>query len=107
MAYVMSYVWKILDVYSDGGTITSVKYFCSLTNGKDTIETEGYWGFPNGEAEIPFAEVTEEMIVGWIVESSTVNDENIIKSRLEQQLLSLKNKPVPAPWLPQVFTPEL
>jgi len=103
----MTYTWKILDIYADAGKITSVKYACSLSNGKDTIDTEGYWGFPDGEVKVPFEEVTEEMIVDWIVESSTVNDQNIIKSRLEEQLLSLKNKPVPAPWLPQVFTPEL
>lgn len=103
----MTYVWKILDVYADSGAITSAKYFCSVSDGKNTVETEGYWNFPEAKAVIPFGEVTEEMIVKWIEDGATVDGKNIIKSRLEEQLQSIAAKPVPAPWLPQTFTPEI
>lgn len=103
----MNYVWKILDVYADQGAITSAKYFCSVSDGKNTVETEGYWSFPEAKAVIPFEEVTEEMIAKWIEDGSTENGKSIIKSRLEEQLKSISAKPVPAPWLPQTFTPEL
>jgi len=102
----MIYVWKILDVYADGEAITSAKYFCSATEGDDTVATEGYWSFPEA-GTVPFAEVTEEMIAGWIEDSAVVDGKNVIKSRLAEQLETLSKKPVPAPWLPQTFTPDL
>ena len=103
----MKFVWKILEIYADSQkAITSAKYFCSVDDGENTVETEGYWHFPEPGA-IPFDEVTEEMIAGWIEDSSVVDGKNVIKSRLEEQLKSLSNKPVPAPWMPQVFTPTL
>jgi len=103
----MNFVWKILEIYADSKkAITSAKYFCSVDDGENIVETEGYWHFPEPGA-IPFDEVTEEMIAGWIEDSSVVDGKNVIKSRLEEQLKSLSNKPVPAPWMPQVFTPTL
>ena len=102
----MNYVWKILDVYANGEAITSAKYFCSVTQGDNTVETEGYWSFQEA-GDVPFEEVTEEMIAGWIEESAIVDGKNVIKSRLAEQLETLSKKPVPAPWLPQTFTPDL
>ena len=102
----MNYVWKILEVYADQGLITSAKYFCSVSNGDNTVETEGYWAFPEA-GTVPFEEVTEEMIAKWIEESAVVDGKNVIKSRLAEQLETLSKKPVPAPWLPQTFTPDL
>jgi hypothetical protein len=102
----MIYVWKILDVYADDGAITSAKYFCSATEGDDTVETEGYWSFPE-TGIVPFEDVTEEMIAKWIEDSAVVDGKNVIKSRLAEQLQTLSKKPVPAPWLPQTFTPDL
>jgi len=102
----MNYVWKILEIYADDGLITSVKYLCSVNDGDNIVETEGYWSFPEA-GTVPFAEVTEEMIAKWIEDSSMVDGKNVIKSRLVEQLESLSKKPVPAPWLPQVFVPEL
>jgi len=102
----MNYVWKILDIYADGEAITSAKYFCAATEGDNTVETEGYWSFPEA-GDVPFAEVTEEMIAKWIEDSAVVDGKNVIKSRLAEQLETLSKKPVPAPWLPQTFTPDL
>jgi hypothetical protein len=102
----MIYIWKILNVYADGGLITSAKYFCSVTQDNNTVETEGYWSFQEA-GNVPFEQVTEEMIVKWIEDSATVDGKNVIKSRLAEQLETLSKKPVPAPWLPQTFTPDL
>jgi hypothetical protein len=102
----MMFTWKILEVFADGEAITSVKYLCSVKDGDNIVETEGYWNFPEA-GTVPFAEVTEEIIAQWIEDSSMVDGKNVIKSRLVEQLESLSKKPVPAPWLPQVFTPEL
>lgn len=103
----MIFNWKILEIYADGEAITSAKYLCSVQDGDNTVETEGYWSFPEAKAVIPFSEVTEEMIAKWIEDSSIVDGKNIIKLRLQEQLESLSKKPVPAPWMPQVFTPNI
>jgi hypothetical protein len=103
----MGFAWKILEVYADGEIITSVKYFCSGTDGENTVETEGYWTFKQPELVTPFADVTEDMIAKWVEDDSIFYGENIIKSRIVEQLKSLSKKPVPAPWLPQTFTPDL
>lgn len=103
----MIFNWKILEIYADNkNVITSAKYFCSVTDGENTVETEGYWYFPDAEAKTEFAQVTEEMIVGWIEEASIKDGKSVIKSRLEEQL-NMQHKPVPAPWMPQVFTPNI
>lgn len=103
----MNYIWKILEIYADDGLITSAKYLCSVVDGEKTVDTEGYWTFQEPQLIVPFDQVTEEMIVQWIEDSSVVDGKNIIKSRLVEQLESLQKQPVPAPWMPQVFTPNL
>lgn len=103
----MSFTWKILEIYADDGLITSAKYLCSVTDGDKTVDTEGYWTFQDPMMVTPFEEVTEEMIAKWIEDSAVVYGKNVIKSRLLEQLETLSKKPVPAPWMPQTFTPDL
>ena len=103
----MNFIWKILEIYADDGLITSAKYLCSVVDDDKTVDTEGYWTFQEPQLIVPFEEVTEEMIAKWIEDSAIVDGKNVIKSRLQEQLESLSKKPVPAPWLPQTFTPDL
>ena len=93
----MSYIWKITDVHADGELITKAKYFCAL----DNIETEGYCVFDDPKLTVPFAEVTEEMVIDWV--KSKLGE--IVEKRLAEQ--QTDSKPVVAPWMPQVFTPTL
>jgi hypothetical protein len=93
----MSYIWKITDVHADGELITKAKYFCSL----DSIETEGYCVFDDPKLTVPFAEVTEEMVIDWV--KARLGE--IVEKRLAEQVTD--SKPVVAPWMPQVFTPTL
>ena len=101
----MNYVWKILELYAADGQITSAKYHCAVIDGDDTVETEGYWDFPEG-GTVPFDQVTEEMVAGWIEQASIKDRQSVIKSRLAEQLQT-KRKPVPAPWMPQVYQPNI
>lgn len=103
----MIFIWKILEIYADDGLITSAKYLCSVSDGEKSVDTEGYWTFQEPQLIVPFDQVTEEMIAQWIEDSSVVDGKNIIKSRLVEQLKNLQQQPVPAPWMPQVFTPNL
>ena len=99
--------WKITEITADSETITSAKYHCSC--GDDPIvETEGYWYFNEPKAKVPFLDVTEEMVVEWINSEAIRDGKNLITSRLDEQVAALqKQKRVVAPWLPQVFTPEI
>ena len=102
-----TYKWKITDIQAEDDRITSAKYYVLAESDKFSVDTEGSWSF-DGQATVPFAEVTEEMVVSWIEESSMRDGKCVIKSRLDEQLQALANKkPVAAPWMPQVFTPDL
>ena len=81
----MNYVWKILELYATDGVITSAKYHCAVSEEDNTVETEGYWDFPES-GTVPFDQVTEEMVMGWIEEASIKDGKSVIKSRLEKQV---------------------
>lgn len=103
------FTWKILEVSADGELITHAKYQV-IAEDEDgtTVETEGNWWFKNLEISKPFDKVTELDVAGWIEEETTQDGKNSIKLRLEEQLAYLKkNRVVVAPWMPQIFTPNL
>ena len=89
--------WLIKEVYAKDGLITKAKYHCV----EQTVETEGYWTFLDPKLNIPFADVTEEMVIAWVDAEIGAT----IKARLDEQLQT--QMPVVAPWLPQTFTPNI
>jgi hypothetical protein len=91
-------MWKILDIQADGDLITAARYFCA----KNGVETEGWWNFAEPVLTTPFAEVTEEMVIGWVKNDIGVQ----VEARLDEQA-ALAPRTVVAPWLPQVFTPSI
>jgi hypothetical protein len=98
--------WSILSITSENGVITSAQYQIKATDEVNIVETEGNWTFDKFTCDTPFAEVTEKMVVDWIKEGATVHGKNVIESRLEEQLASLRAKSVAPPWKPPVFTLE-
>jgi hypothetical protein len=103
-----NFEWKILELSANEGQITSAKYHCKANDGDVFVETEGNWKFEKGETSIPFEQVTEDLVVQWIEDSSVVDGKCVIKSRLVEQLQTLqKQNVVVAPWLPQIFTPNI
>jgi hypothetical protein len=89
--------WRILGIEAKDGAVTSAKYY--VTNG--TVDTEGNWYFPE-VGQVPYNQITEEMVIVWIKEATTKDGQNIIESRLEEQ--SKQSTKVIPPWLPQTFT---
>lgn len=102
-----NFTWKILEVTAEDDLIIHAKYYVSLTDGHNVIETEGNWYFNEPKLNIPFSEVTEKDIAEWIKSESMRDGKNLITSNLESQLANLGKKKSILPWLPQVFTPEL
>jgi len=104
----MNYQWKILEVFAQDEVITGARYHLIGTEDDLSVETEGNWYFDCPTAKVPFLEVTEEMIIGWIEADAVKDGDNHIKKGVENQIKALKShKPVPAPWMPQVFKPEI
>jgi hypothetical protein len=91
-------MWKILEIQADGDLITGARYFCS----KNGVETEGWWNFAEPVLNTAYADVTEEMVVGWV----TTDIGEQVEARLEEQAAATQ-RVVVAPWLPQVFTPSI
>ena len=99
------FTWKILNISAENEIITNAKYYVTANDDTNLVETEGNWTF-NYPINVPFADITEEMVAEWIEKETMRDGVNIIKSRLEEQLNEIKtNGTVVAPWLPQVFTP--
>ena len=98
--------WQILEIHVDDELITHVRYFAWIEKDGKRVETEGHWYFNEPSLTVPLADVTEDMLLQWLVKDTTKDGLNPIKSRLEEQLKAQK-QPVPAPWMPQTYTPNI
>jgi hypothetical protein len=99
--------WKILEIFVEGEAITHAKYHVLADDDTNTVETEGNWEFDKFSVKTPYAQVTENQVISWIKEGATQYGQNVIESRLEEQLALLgKTKSVVPPWKPPVFTLE-
>ena len=104
----MNYVWQTSEVQNNDGLIIRAKYYVIAKEDDLSVETEGYWTFNDPKLNIPFDQITEEMIVEWIEKETMRDGVCVIKSRLKEQLDSLtQNQFVPPPWMPQTFSVKL
>ena len=99
----MKFIWKIEGVKAADGLIIQAKYRVNAEEKQLSVATEGTWFFKNTKLEVPYANVTEEMVIDWI----KAEDEGVIENRLAEQLANLANQSeMSLPWSPQVFTPK-
>ena len=100
----MRFVWKISELKGDAKAIIQAKYHVSLIEDDLKIETEGYWDFDAENATVPTSQVTEEMVANWIDQGTTKDGVSSIKSRLLEQLESVKKQQeIALPWKPPTF----
>jgi hypothetical protein len=100
----MKFVWKISELKGDDKAIYQAKYHLALIEDDLRIETEGYWDFDAKQATVPTSQVTEEMVTSWIDKGTTQNGVSSIKSRLIEQLESVKKQQeIALPWKPPTF----
>ena len=100
----MNFYWKITELKGDDKAITQAKYHVSLVEDDLKIETEGYWDFDPTKATIPTSQVTEQMVANWIDEGTTQDGVSSIKSRLIEQLETVKKQQeIALPWKPPTF----
>lgn len=97
----MNFVWKIEGVKAIDGLITQAKYHCRAEKIDLWVATEGTWFFADPQLQVPYSEVTEQMVIGWI-------DKDLIERRLAEQIASLEADVAETlPWAPQTFTPQI
>jgi hypothetical protein len=103
----ISYTWKILEVFSNGEIIDKVRYLLTAKEESNVIETEGYYCFPEGIVSKSYSETKEEDLIRWLEKDTVQDDVKAIKLSLENQLKALKNsKKVDFPWENDTFTIE-
>ena len=100
------FTWKILEISAKDGVITHARYHVTASSEDKSVETEGNWYFYCPTAKVPFDQVTEEMVAGWIEGEAVKDGQCHITARLQEQLEAMENKVIP-PWQPQVFKPEI
>lgn len=99
--------WKITDITVDNDALIAAHYFVSLSDDKNTVETQGEWIFLEPRNKVPFNELEERFIVQWIEEEASKDGSNIIKSNLEQQLKALNSDKSSLPWVKPTFKPNI
>lgn len=104
----MKIIWKIKGIKAIDGLITQATYGAVATENDLMVDTEGTWFFREPKLNVAFAEVTEEMMIGWIKAETSDNGQNMVEKRLIEQLKALgQQQDVPLPWMPQVFKPKV
>lgn len=94
------YKWKILEIYATNGIVHAVKYSVEY----EGITTEGNWSAKIIDAQIPFENLNENIVINWIKQNSIIDGVNIVEANLEKQAAGLHNK-VQMPWRAPTFTP--
>ena len=106
----MTYKWKVLDVFTNSEhEISQVRYMLTVVDGEYTVSTENYWNANPANAIKIFPEITETQVIH-LIENSSQDAIAAIKSRLNEQLDTLKsqNQPIRAPWLgAETFTVQI
>ena len=94
------FTWKILNVFSEDGQITKVRYQVTHEN----VVTEGYWNFRKSWQNCPLEEVSEQLVTNWLhLDMEDVRDQ--IHANLEKQVA--KTEQVSLPWKVETFKVKL
>jgi hypothetical protein len=103
----INYTWNLLELFANNDQLISVKYLLSGTDGTNIVESEGKHTFSDGVANKQLAQIVESDILQWLEKDTTVDDVNLIKLAVENQLNTINNiQKVDFPWLAGTFTIE-
>lgn len=99
----ITYQWKVLDIYAEGEEIVSVKYQVTAKNDSNTVITEGNWIFKD-KSHFLQDQTTEKDVIAWIKAESIIDEKCIIEDNLEKQLTALEPVALKKPWILPTFT---
>ena len=92
----IDYKWSVLELFAE---CKGIKYFVTATDGKNKVDSQGTYYYPERVINLPFEEIKESNLIDWL-------DKDAIKSNLEAQLKTLdSDKKIEFPWLADTFTP--
>ena len=96
-----TYLWTIpqMDRLTSDGFVVTVHYNVSATDGTYNASTYGTVGYTQqpGETYIPYADLTEAIVVGWV---QTSLNKDTVEASLQSQIDALKNptQAIGLPW---------
>ena len=102
----ISYQWKVLDIYAEGDEIVSVKYQVTAKNDANVVVTEGNWTFED-KTHFLQPETKEIDVIAWIKKESIIDEKCIIEDNLEKQLMALEPVALKKPWVLPTFKIEI
>lgn len=113
----MEQKWTIhqLERKSDNGFVLNVHWRFSITETTedgnnyyaDSYSVASYQQDEESEDFIPFEDITEEIVIGWVKESLGEEQLALMQSSVIQQIESQKNPPIVygLPWAQETVTP--
>ena len=107
----MTYTWTITNLYTidtatESGYVVNALYVVEGTDGTHSATCGGSQQFvvdPNKPDYIPYADLTNDLVVSWIQDDLGVDGVNNIYANIDGQINSIINPPVspmntPLPW---------
>jgi len=82
----INYTLNLLELFANNDQLISVKYLLSGTDGTNIVESEGKHTFSDGVANKQLTQIVESDILQWLEKDTTVDDVNLIKLAVENQL---------------------
>jgi hypothetical protein len=101
----ITYQWKVLDIYAEGDSIVSVKYRVTAKD-KNEVITEGNWVFKD-KTHFLQDQTIEKDVIAWIQNESIIDEKCIIEDNLEKQLTALEPVALKKPWVLPTFTVQI
>ena len=102
-----TFTWKILQTTSLGENLISVNYLVTAQEGDNQVQSQGHADV-NGKISVPYAEIREAHVLDCLREMYLQDEPNSLKSRLQEQLDSLKSAAHnDLPWKDQIFSVKL
>lgn len=106
----ITFNWTIENLYTQTienkeNYVVNALYKVTATDDTETSVSEGFFRFDTSSSStfIPYAELTEATVIGWIKDSLGQDGVNSIEVALQAQIEAKKNPPVsptitPLPW---------
>ena len=97
--------WKIeqMDRQTSNGLVTTVHWRANATEDSYSATSYGSVGLTAGQSLIPFADLTKEVVIGWVKDKLGEEQVTAVEESLAAQIEAQK-EPVSASGLPAAWT---
>ena len=101
----MTIEWKIeqMDRQTSNGLVTTVHWRANATEDSYSATSYGSVGLTAGQSLIPFADLTKEVVIGWVKDKLGTEQVTAVEESLAAQIEAQK-EPVSASGLPAAWT---